>query len=411
MKIKFPLIVLFFFCPTSTLLKAQETKKTLEGTAKALQKFNVSGYIQAQYQYGGKDADGVNVGNDINAWEKENEDGFSRFGIRRGRIKLTYTDSLVEGVFQPDITERGISVKDVYLSIKDPFWGTNALKAGIFNCPFGNEVGYSSARRESPERSRIIQSLFPDGRDAGAMLTLQAAKNSPWNILKLEAGIFAGNGIRPEIDSKMDFIGHLSAKKIVGNMEISGGISAYLGGVFQGNDTVYVMKNNEWEIDSNTGNKGNFAKRRYIGADLQYSITTVAGLTQFRGEYILGEHPGTVDEAYDFKLTALPTNKTFMRNISGGYVIVTQELGALPFTLVAKYDWYNPNTNVSGNNIKGAGEIMKSTIGLGAFWRINNALRLTAYYEFVKNETSENLNGYEKDCKDNVFTFRLQYRF
>ena len=46
-----------------------------------------------------------------------------------------------------------------------------------------------------------------------------------------------------------------------------------------------------------------------------------------------------------------------------------------------------------------------------------------AYYDIVKNETTENLKdtkdaagvitkyGYEGDRKDNVFTLRLQYRF
>ena len=64
-----------------------------------------------------------------------------------------------------------------------------------------------------------------------------------------------------------------------------------------------------------------------------------------------------------------------------------------------------------------------STVGLGLMWRINPALRLTAYYDLVRNETTEHLKntkdadgnitkyGYEGNRKDNVFTLRLQYKF
>jgi len=424
MKIKLQVIALLFICLASAGLKAQDVELTeteklaqrtqaLESAVKKLQKFKVSGYIQTQYQWAEVDADGINfkLPNRANAYEQAEQESFSRFGIRRGRIKFTYEDGLFSAVFQPDFTERGVSFKDVYLTVKDPWFGTNALKAGIFDRPFGHEVAYSSSRRESPERARIIQMLFPDERDLGAMLTLQPAKTSSLNFLKLDAGLFAGNGIRPEIDSRMDFIGHLSATKTIKkDMVISGGISAYLGGVFQGTDNVYVMKNNVWVLDATDG-YGKFAQRNYFGIDAQFNTKTSAGLTQLRGEYIFGKNPGNAGGAYDFKLTALPTGDTYMRNISGGYVILTQELGKLPFTFVAKYDWYNPNTDIAGNDITNKGEISMSNIGLGLFWDIVPAFRLTAYYDIVKNETSENVTGWEKDRKDNVFTLRLQYKF
>jgi hypothetical protein len=157
-----------------------------------------------------------------------------------------------------------------------------------------------------------------------------------------------------------------------------------------------------------------------------------------RGEYIFGEHPGNSGGAYDFKFnatgnnTAMPNNiagPIFMRSIAGGYVILTQDLGTLPLTAIIKYDWYNPNTDVSGDEIAAAdtkttkGDINMSNIGAGLMWRINPALRLTAYYDFVGNETTENLKdkkdadgnitsyGWEGNRKDNVFTLRLQYKF
>ena len=418
-------ILTLFGCLTMTAaMTAQETELTpvekleqrteaVESAVKKLQKLKVSGYIQAQYQYAEKDDDGVNrkVGEGINAWEKAEKDGFSRFGVRRGRIKFTYDDKLAQGVIQLDVTEASVSFKDVYFSVKDPWFGTNSIKLGVFERPFGHEIAYSSSRRESPERSRIIQRLFPDERDLGGMLTLQADKNSPWNILKLEAGLFAGNGIKKSFDSHGDFIGRLSAAKTIGDIQISGGISAYLGGIRMMNDTVCAVKDNTWTIDSDTGNKGKFAKRQYFGADLQFSAVTVAGLTQLRGEYILGEHAGDSKGMYR-SLTALPaeTAKTYMRNINGGYVILTQDFGKLPLTFVAKYDWFNQNANLSGDNVKTTGDLNFNTIGLGLLWRIDPSLRLTAYYDIVSNEKSKNIAD-GKDLKDNVFTLRLQYRF
>ena len=405
----------------------KQRTETLENAMKTLQKFKVSGYIQTQYQYCETDADGNNfkLAKGRNTQETKDLDGFGRFGVRRGRIKFTYTDGLVEGVFQPDFTEKGVSFKDVYLSVKDPWFGTNSFKTGIFDRPFGHEIAYSSSRRESPERSRIVQSLFPDERDLGAMLTLQANKNSPWNILRLEVGLFAGNGIRPQIESKMDFIGHLSVAKNIGdNILIGGGVSTYLGSMYQGDSSVFVMKDNKFVLDSkNADNIGKYAKRQYFGLDLQFSMMTAAGLTQLRSEYIFGEHAGNKFSAYSFKTETLPTDATYMRKIAGGYVILTQDLGTTPFTFIAKYDWYNPNTEVSGNDITNKGEILMSNIGLGAIWRINNALNLTAYYDIVKNEKTDKLKntknadgkitayGYENDRKDNVFTLRLQYKF
>ena len=427
---------------------------TLQSAVATLQKLKVSGYIQTQYQYGEAAADGNNfkLSKRANSYESnayypgstdyKGLDGFGRFGIRRGRIKFTYEEGIASGVVQIDVTDKGVNdaavpgrnvvmFKDVYLNVKDPWFGTSAFRAGIFDRPFGHEISYSSSTRESPERSRIFQSLFPDERDLGMMFILQPAKTSVWNPIKLEAGLFAGNGIKPQIDSHMDFIGHLSATKVFGsNMSLSGGVSLYYGGVLQTDSSTFVIKNNKLELDSkNRNNIGSLATRQYIGIDLQYNVITSAGLTQLRAEYLFGKHPGNASAAYNFGLNDIPSGPVYMRNISGGYAILTQDMGQLPITAIVKYDWYNPNINVSGNDIAvassgtGTGDIMMSNLGLGLMWRINPALKIIAYYDIVTNEITENLKdtkdannnitryGYENNRPDNVFTLRLQYKF
>lgn len=409
------------------LEKLEQTTEKLESAVSKLGQLKVSGYIQTQYQYAETDADGINfkLANRANAYDKSELQSFGHFGVRRGRIKFTYQNGIVQGVFQPDFTEKGISFKDVYLSIQDPWFGTMSIKSGIFDRPFGYEISYSSSSRESPERSRIFQTLFPDERDLGTMLTLQAPKTSPWNFITLSGGLFAGSGIKAQYKNQLDFIGHLSAKKNFDNlaMSISGGISAYLGSTISTNDSLYKMQNNDFVID-NINNKGKRNERTYIGADIQFSIMTeTLGLTQLFAEYIIGINPGEKSGAYDFKLTAVPTNPVYMRKIQGGYILFTQDLFTTPFTIVAKYDWYDPNTDISGNDINNKGEIQMNNIGCGLIWRINNNLRLTAYYDIVSNETTDKLAdvkddngaiktyGYEQDRKDNVFTLRLQYKF
>lgn len=391
--------------------KLDQKIQFLENALKSLQKFKVSGYIQTQYQWGEKDAS-LKVG----AANENPEESFSRIGIRRGRIKFTYEDGIASGVFQLDMTEKGVGIKDAYLNVKDPWIGTMALKAGVFDRPFGYEISYSSSRRESPERSIVFQTLFPEERDLGAMLTLQAPKTSPWNVLKLEGGLFAGNGIKQETDSRLDFIGHLSANKSIGSdIKIGGGVSYYNGGVFEGTKKIYTMNGSEFIVDSMADNLGKYAKREYVGFDFQFSIMSVLGMTQLRAEYLMGQQPGSSSSSKSPNASTLPTNDTYIRNFTGGYVMLVQDIGQLPFSAVVKYDWSDPNTKVSGDEIgtnkTGKADIAQHTFGVGMLWRATNNLRLQTYYELNKNETSNHLSGYDSDRKDDVFTLRLQYKF
>ncbi|MDR1610366.1 MAG: hypothetical protein LBS08_02515 [Candidatus Symbiothrix sp.] len=372
----------------------------------------LSGYIQSQFQYGEKNA-ALKVGT-----SNENpEESFSRIGIRRGRIKLTADDGgLASGVFQIDLTEKGLGLKDAYLNIKDPWFNTLQIRAGVFDRPFGNEIGYSSSRRESPERSTIFQTLFPEERDLGAMLVLQPAKTSVWNILKLEAGLFAGNGIKQETDSRKDFIGHLSLTKTVGSDFSYGiGVSYYNGGVYQGTERVYKMNGKGFELNSDVSNKGKFSKREYLGFDFQFAIVSSLGITQLRTEYLSGQQPGTLGGSKSPNVAALPAVDTYIRNFNGAYAIFVQDLGSLPFSVVLKYDWYDPNTKVSGDEVGENGasktDLCYNTFGFGALWKISNAFRVQAFYEINKNETTANLASMTKDLKDNIFTLRLQYKF
>jgi hypothetical protein len=89
--------------------------------------------------------------------------------------------------------------------------------------------------------------------------------------------------------------------------------------------------------------------------------------------------------------------------------------------LIVKYDWYDPNTDVSGDEIgkavkagfkpTNATDIKYQTLGLGLAYRWDANVKITAYYDNIKNETSNNLSGFTKDIPDDLFTLRVQVKF
>jgi len=399
----------------------------LEEAVLKAKKLEISGYVQAQWEL--TDTLGtLKVGAGKNANETSS---YNRFGVRRGRIKLAYKDDGNLGVIQFDLTEKGVALKDAYFSVLNPWGGYASFKGGVFDRPFGYEISLSSSRRESPERSRVFQTLFPDERDLGGMLTLQARKTSSWNSVKLEAGFFAGNGIYLDTDSKKDFIGRLSYNKSKSGFKCGFGASLYSGFVSQANKYIYAMEGDSFKADSTATNKNSFAKRQYIGIDAQLSFESPIGLTTLRGEYLTGEQPGRSDNSSSPKSGLIPgldtDNKTlkladtYIRNFSGAYLHLTQDIGETKHSLTFKLDYYDPNTSISGLEV-GAGtaasglkktnktDVSYSTLGIGYLYRMNNNVRIMAYYDMNVNEKTA-LTDYTEDRADNVFTLRFQYKF
>ena len=391
--------------------KVDPKMESIDDEIRSLKKLKISGYIQTQFQYGESKAS-LKVG----SFNENDEASFSRMGIRRGRLKFVFEEGIASGTYQLDFNENGLSVKDLFLHIKDPWIGTNSLQVGVFDRPFGHEIRYSSSRRESPERSIVFQTLFPDERDLGGMLTLQAREDSPWHLLKLEAGLFAGNGIKKETDSKKDFIGRLSGSKELGvRSKLGLGASYYNGSVYQGTENMYTIHSNGFVLNNDHSNKGKFAKREYIGFEGQYSISSGIGKSQLRTEYLYGIQPGNASNSKSPNDSNLLEVDTYIRNFSGGYITFVQDFGMSPFSAVLKYDWYDPNTKISkneiGNNGTGKGDIAYKTFGMGLLWRASNSILLQAYYDVISNEKSDNLDTYDEDLKDNVMTLRLQFKF
>jgi hypothetical protein len=309
------------------------------------------------------------------------------------------------------------------------------VQGGVFNRPFGYEIAYSSSLRESPERARVTQNLFPGERDLGAMLTVQPRKESRFNFIRLNAAILVGNGIAAETDSHKDFSGQLGINKTTRNEKFRYGIgvSYYNGGYFQETKKVYTMttladgKTRGFVVDSTETNQGEYAKREYFGADAQLSYDWFLGMTTLRGEYIFGTQPGTSKSNISPSnriILDIGTNDTYVRGFNGGYVYFVQNILHSRHEVVVKYDFLDPNDEVKGTDAKtefdlddetvktglGAADVAYTTWGFGYNVRIASNVKLMAYYELVTNEETT-LKGYSQDIADNVFTLRAQFKF
>lgn len=439
MKAILNLLILSFLIPVS--LKAQEngtvTNDSLQKSVLSLKKdvdvlkrLKITGWIQAQVQFadssGQQSFDGGNFAPNVD----------KRFMIRRGRVRLGYTNQNSEYVLQINLTERGINLTDFFAKVTDPWTKWFALQAGLFNRPFGFEIQQSSADRETPERSRFTQTLLPNERDMGAMLVIEAPKKSKFYGLKLSGGFFNGTGIptngdyytKPfvnDFDVFKDFIGRAAyTRSLKGDkVKFGFGLSHYNGAVRQYNNTVYLKTATDetgllkWVAqDSSAMNlKGRGAKRVYYGADAQFSVKSVIGTTTLRAEYIFGTQPGT--SATSTSPAFEPKTNTYDRSFNGYYVYFVQRIAKTKHEVVIKYSGYDPNTKVAGDAIgkPGSGfttaDLKYNDLGFGYVNYFNDNIKFMIYYNLVKNETTKGITGYSKDLKDNVFTIRMQARF
>jgi hypothetical protein len=485
MKRKFTLLLIAFSTLTIIKGQAQETQEapldtltrsvsSIRSELDVLKRIKISGYIQAQYQVADM-ADSLGIANGITSYAGGNfpRGVDKRFQLRRGRVKFQYDAqnndkgfSTSQYVLQFDVSQGGLTIKDVYAKFTDPWSGWVSITAGMQNRPFGFEIQYSSSLRESPERGRMSQIIFPNDRDLGAMLTIQGPKTSNWNWLSISGGYFNGTGgpsagaNTSDFDKFKDFIGRVAVTRANKSERVKWGVGAsiYNGGFRI--DTVNIYKpgtdtagTDGFVLDVKKADNAKAtdwltrkaAKREYIGADAQVSIDWLIGITTLRAEYIQGEQPSIsgVASATPYgspsattSPSAAVTGDIYKRNFNGAYFYFLQNILQTPFQLIVKYDWYDPNTDIEGDAIgktvknsstntykaTNVTDIKYTTLGLGLAYRWDANVKITAYYDMVTNETTNastitagvttfNIPGYQKDLHDNVFTLRAQVKF
>jgi hypothetical protein len=427
------LAVLLFFISSPCFLRAQfltdmiDTTTSLgKGILQLYKKFDhvyITGYLQPQFQVaeqkGIQSFSGGDFGTHVN----------NRFMLRRGRLRFDYAhmnpnDQIsLYFVFQFDGSERGVFIRDFWGRVFENKWQVFQLTTGMFARPFGYEVNLGSADRESPERGRMSQTLMKVERDLGAMVSFEPRRpNHPLRFLKVDAGLFNGQGLNAtaEYDSYKDFITRASWKPypLSKTFFISGGLSYFNGGLFQNTKYTYEIASDvngkAFMVDSTEDNIGRKAPRRYYGADMQLKWKHKYGATELRAEYWRGKQ--TASAGTSETPASLLQEPYYLRKFDGAFVYLLQNIVNNRHQLGIKYDWYDPNTDVKGEEIGKAGNninatnIKYTTVSAGYNYYIDDNVRLMFWYDFVKNENTS-LTGYTGDVKDNVFTARLQFRF
>lgn len=422
-----------FFIPATTSAQflmdmIDTTKETGQGILGVYKKFDhlrIGGYIQPQFQLAQQDGIATYEGPNFTA------NVSNRFTLRRSRLRMDYVHfgspgkADVQIVFQFDVNERGFTIRDVWGRVFENKYQLFSLATGMFARPFGYEINLSSSDRETPERGRMSQSLMRGERDLGAMVSLDPRnKKYRFRYLKVDLGLFNGQGINAtgEFDNHKDLIARVSLKPypVSKKITLSGSLSHLNGGLRQNTKYKYQVVNEgglkKMQVDSSLNNTGQISPRRYYGADVQIKIKPGKLTTEFRAEYITGIQTGT-DQSAETPSAVLAANAGFhVRRFNGAYFYFIQQIFSDRHQLMFKYDWYDPNTKVSGKEIGAAGANMNaanikySTLGMGYLHHINENVKLTLYYAHVWNETTQ-LSDFTKDIRDDVFTCRIQYRF
>ena len=396
---------------------------------KRFEHVRMAGYMQPQYQVASEKGAKSFNGGDFQA------NSNNRFMIRRGRFRIDYvkTDKLrrpeLQFAFQIDGTERGVFIRDYWGRLWENKFEMFSFAMGMFARPFGFEVNYSSADRESPERGRMSQTLMKTERDLGFMTIFEFRKSTAkWKFFRIDAGIFNGQGLTgpSEFDSYKDFITQLVIKPLhlSSSLTLSGGVTMFYGGLAQVTKYTYRMKEQsgiiDFTADSTSSLPGQKLPRQYYGSNAQLKYKSRWGITELRGEYWKGTQTSTqLSSETPGTLPTLPNGTFapyFIRPFNGAFFYLLQNIVNTKHQIGLKFDWYDPNTRVEGtvigspNTHFSPADIKYSTIGAGYTYYMDENVKFVFWYEWVKNEITS-LPGYTTDLRDNVFTLRVQYRF
>jgi phosphate-selective porin len=345
-----------------------------------LTKIKVSGYIQTQFESYDKDLVKTN-------------DAENTFYIRRARVKFTYemTDG-VRFVLQPDFSTGNLALKDAYAVAYLPKLKSLTLWAGQFNRT-NYEVEYSSGQREILERSRVIRTIYPGEREVGAKLEFNPIRVP----LKLQLAVLNGNftsNQQKDVDTKKDVMarGVYSFRLPAAGIGIDVGAHAYFGGLRA--KIPYILDYTN-AMDSTSTNTGSYMDKKWAGAEAQIYFDLLGGMA-LKGEYIAGKNAFAGDSK---------TNPNKTKEFSGYYAYLIKNIGNRN-QVIARYDYFDPNTKLSGESA--GNDIAYKTLDIAWQFYLNDNIRLSVQYEMPKNETN---TRNPSDKKDNVFSLRMQAKF
>ena len=348
----------------------------------------------------------------------------NRLQIRRSRLKMTYANGPVILVIQPEFSEKKVDIKDIFVNLGTRN-GVLGFRMGLFDRPFGYEIGYSSPNRQAAERSRTINAILPYYRDVGAEVRLAGPGESFLSQFTLHAGVFNGNGISAETDSYKDFIGRLAWLKKFGRTELGAAYSHYYGTIYGG--TMRDQTHNRYVYRPDEGFQKREVtethRRQYSGFSAKLTQDWGIGRTLFMTEWMVGEQPSSGQRfGSSIGRGFNELSNIYLRNFVGGYAYLVQNIANSKHSLLLKFDYLDPNTRVAGNSIGVAApgyfaatgaDIAYTTYSVGYVYDFSHYLRFLVQYDIVRSEESVNLSGYRPGDRFNkdILTFRIQVRY
>lgn len=360
-----------------------------EADLSKLNKIKVSGYIQSQWESYGADLEKSNGYNNT-------------FYIRRARIKFTY-EALdgVKFVLQPDFSTGNLSLKDAYAVVNIPKLKNWTLWTGQMNRP-DYEVEYSSSQREVLERSRVIKTIYPGEREVGVKLEYAGTKIPLKFQLMAMNGNFTGAQAK-DFDSQKDIMARLvySVKLPGAGVGIDFGPNVYYGGNLSKNNKYF--KNSDGTLDS-LKSVWKYLNKNWVGGEIQIFADVLGGMA-IKGEYITGINSSPSSVAATSTMAQMLASPSLYNNFSGYYIYFVKNIGPKN-QFVAKYDYYDPNTKLSGD--AAGNNIYYKTWTLAWQYYLNDFIRISLNYEMPKNEINA---SNPTDKKDNTLGVRIQAKF
>ncbi|HXP89887.1 MAG TPA: hypothetical protein VN931_03045 [Fibrobacteria bacterium] len=381
--------------PDSLVVKVDSLNSGLlrtEKTVGMLSHFKVGGLVQFQYMYFTDTGEAGGNAAKQGAW-----------AIKRGRIKTTYdAGNGVSAVWQPNFDETGaVTSKDAFLQFEEPWLKSFGIRGGLQDIPFGFEIPYSSAAIETQERSRFENNgPFNGEKDVGLVLFVHPAQIP---FLNAKIGWTNGQGINASYQDPKDIVGRLgfntSAQDL--GLGVSGGVSFYNNMFLSATDTIREVVSSAMTKEG--GRMRDDLDAHVVGADLQAMYKfPFGGSAKVMAEYYGGKVVGATNSLKPY----LGVGNADIRNAMGYYVTgVLNPLAMLPqLQLVYRFDYYDPNTDVSGNSVDAktgfsSADLAYVTNKIGVNVYLNANLMLSLDYDFIANETTNapSMDGWSSD--------------
>lgn len=392
-----------------------ERAMLLETDVEKVNKLKISGYIQGQWEH----------------FENPSIYPNNYFSIRRARVEFTYKP--IDGVafvLEPDFIPSGVMIKDAYAQLNEPWLNVFSLWVGQFNRP-NYEVEYSSSKRELPERSRIIRTLYPGERAIGAKL-----EYNPLSIpLKVQLALFNGNDFVTSIvdvnggnaspsnrdfDNYKDLMARITYPFRLGNIgSLDVGTHGYFGGYRAMTEEVL---NAGYELEE-TVERGDKINRNWTGLEAQIYLDLWGGMA-IKGEYLWGKNafPGYEGSSTSSSSkteinndTIFITNTTtatrtirpnIVRDFSGYYVYLIKNIGKKN-QFAFRYDYFDPNTDIASEEIG----VRKYDVSTSESSAVTETAGNTVLTTVTNNVLNEAFKSGTSDLAYGTLTFGWNYYF